>query len=134
MVPGMSRQTSRAGWSSICLFALCRSKRKLSWVRVRMMMPTITSRKPAKNRTRQPQETKSCGVISDLVKITEPKPSSNPIGMANPTHAPQKARCFECAACSTTQVEAVPNSAPKLIPCISRKTISSTGAATPMLS
>ncbi len=65
---------------------------------------------------RQPQAMKSSGVISDLTKITEPKPSSSPIGMAKPTQAPQKARYFERAACSTTQVEAVPNSAPKLMP------------------
>ena len=99
-----------------------------------MMRPTIATRKPTTNKMRQPQATKCSGVISDLTKITEPKPSSSPIGIANPTQAPQKARCFERAACSTTQVEAVPNSAPKLIPCISRKTISSTGATTPMLS
>ena len=83
---------------------------------------------------RQPQATKASGVISDLTRITDPKPRRSPIGIANPTHAPQKARCFECAACSTTQVEAVPNSAPKLMPCASRNRISSPGATTPMLS
>ncbi len=103
-------------------------------VRVRMTKPTIATRKPTKKKMRQPQAVKSSGLISDLTKITEPKPSNSPIGMANPTQAPQKARCFERAACSTTQVEAVPNSAPKLIPCNSRKTISSAGAMTPMLS
>ena len=97
-------------------------------------MPTIATRKPTKKKMRQPQAMKSSGVISDLTKITEPKPSSSPIGIAKPTQAPQKARYLERAACSTTQVEAVPNSAPKLIPWISRKTISRIGAATPMLS
>ncbi len=86
------------------------------------------------NRMRQPQAVKCSPVISDLVTITEPKPSSRPIGMAKPTQAPQNARYFECAACSTTHVAAVPNSAPKLMPCNSRNTISSTGATTPMLS
>ena len=103
-------------------------------VRVRMIKPTIATRKPTKKKMRQPQAVKSSGVISDLTKITEPKPSSSPIGMAKPTQAPQKARYFERAACSTTQVEAVPNSAPKLMPCSSRKKISSAGAITPMLS
>jgi hypothetical protein len=65
---------------------------------------------------RQPQAMKASGAISDLTKITEPNPRISPIGIAKPTQAPQKARCFDCAACSTTQVEAVPNSAPKLIP------------------
>ena len=83
---------------------------------------------------RQPQAVKSSGVISDFTKITEPKPSRSPIGIAKPTQAPQKARYFDRAACSTTQVEAVPNSAPKLMPCSSRKTISRIGAAMPMLS
>src|SRR5262249_38319717 len=46
----------------------------------------------------------------------------------------QNARRFECAACSTTQVEAVPNSAPKLMPCNSRKIISNIGATTPIWS
>ena len=86
------------------------------------------------NKIRQPQAVKCSGVISDFVKITEPKPSSSPIGIANPTQAPQKARYFDRAACSTTQVEAVPNSAPKLMPCARRKTISRIGAAMPMLS
>ena len=66
--------------------------------------------------------------------MTEPKPRMSPIGIAKPTQAPQNARRFEWAACSTTQVAAVPNSAPKLTPCASRKTISRTGAAMPMLS
>jgi hypothetical protein len=79
---------------------------------------------------RQPQALKLSGVISDFTKITEPKPSRSPIGMAKPTQAPQKARNFDFAACSTTQVEAVLNSAPKLMPCIGRRT----GAKTPILS
>ena len=103
-------------------------------VRVRMIRPTIATRKPTKKKMRQPQAVKSSGVISDFTKITEPKPSNSPIGMAKPTQAPQKARYFERAACSTTQVEAVPNSAPKLMPWHSRNMISRIGAATPMLS
>ncbi len=102
-------------------------------VRVRMMRPTIAPRKPMTKKMRQPQSLKLSGVISDFTKITEPKPSRSPIGMAKPTQAPQNARYFERAACSTTQVEAVPNSAPKLMPCSRRKTTSSIGATAPML-
>ena len=97
-------------------------------------MPTIATAKPTKKKMRQPQSLNCSGDMVDLTRITEPKPSSRPSGIANPTHAPQNARYFECAACSTTQVEAVPNSAPKLMPCIRRKTMRSIGARMPMLS
>jgi hypothetical protein len=93
-------------------------------------MPMIAARKPVANRMRQPQPVNASGAISDLTTMTKPKPRISPIGMANPTHAPQNARCLERAACSTTQVAAVPNSAPKLMPCSRRKKISSAGAAT----
>jgi hypothetical protein len=97
-----------------------------------MTMPTIATRKPNRNGIRQPHATKASCVISDLTKITEPKPSRSPIGMAKPTHALQKARNRERDACSITQVEAVPNSAPKLMPWTSRNRISSAGAVTPI--
>ena len=134
MVPGISRQTWLDGYLRIVTCCLCCSNTKLSMVRVRMMRPTIATRNPMMKKMRQPQSVNCSGVISDLTKITEPKPSNSPIGMANPTQAPQKARNFERAACSTTQVEAVPNSAPKLTPWHRRNTIRSTGAAAPMLS
>jgi hypothetical protein len=103
-------------------------------VRMRMIKPIIATRKPTTKNMRQPQALKLSAVISDFTKITEPKPSRRPIGMAKPTQAPQKARNFDRAACSTTHVDAVPNSAPKLIPCNNRNRISSAGAMTPMLS
>jgi hypothetical protein len=53
-----------------------------------MKMPTIATRKPTTNKIRQPQAVKCSGVISDLVTIIEPKPSSSPIGIAKPTQAP----------------------------------------------
>ena len=68
-------------------------------------MPTIATKKPKKNGMRQRQAVKSAGNIRDFTNITEPNPSSNPIGMAKPTHALQNARRFERAACSITQVE-----------------------------
>ena len=100
-------------------------------MRMRMIRPTIATRKPTKKKMRQPQALYCSAVMSDLTKITEPKPSRSPIGIANPTQAPQKARYFDCAACSTTQVDAAPTSAPKLIPFESRNKISSAGATAP---
>ncbi len=79
-----------------------------------MMIPTKATANPMTKKMRQPQAVNAESDISDSTKITEP--SGNPIEIAKPTHAPQKARYRERAACLTTQVDAVPNLAPKLMP------------------
>ena len=56
MVHGISRQTWLAGYLRMVICCLCCSKTKLSMVRVRMIKPTIATKKPTTKKMRQPQE------------------------------------------------------------------------------